>query len=67
MTDLEGSFRSADMLRVPGIPDLNMQAEDAADDIGEPTLGDVLIVASGGLLSTVIAGLGVWKLVELVV
>ncbi|MBC7101984.1 MAG: hypothetical protein H5U13_01980 [Parvibaculum sp.] len=55
------------MLRVSGISDLNMQAEAAADDIGEPTLGDVLIVASGGILSMTIAGLGVWKLVELVV
>ncbi|WP_407948461.1 hypothetical protein [Parvibaculum sp.] len=67
MTDLKGNFRSADMLRVPGISDLNMQAEGAADDIGEPTLGDMLIVTSGGILSTAIAGLGVWKLVELVV
>jgi|3_EtaG_2_1085321.scaffolds.fasta_scaffold00004_165 broad specificity phosphatase PhoE len=67
MVDLERNLRSADMLRVPVMSDLNMRAEGAADEIGEPTLGDVLIVASGGILSMTIAGLGVWKLVELVV
>jgi hypothetical protein len=63
MTDLEGDFRSVGVRRVPGISDLNMQAMNAADDIGKP----VLLVASGGILSMAIAGLGVWKLVELVV
>lgn len=67
MADLERNLRSADMLRVPGISDLNVQAESASDDIGQPGLGDMLIVASGGILSMTIAGLGVWKLVELLV
>ena len=67
MTDLEGDFRSVGVRRVPGISDMNMQAMSAADDIGKPGIGDVLLVASGGILSVAIAGLGVWKLVELVV
>jgi len=67
MTNLEGDLRSVDMLRVSGISDMRVQAEVAADDIGEPGIGDVLIVLSCGFLSVTIAGLGVWKLVELVV
>lgn len=67
MADVEGDVRNVAWLEAAVDSAVEKRAESVLGDIEAPGILDIAIVGAGGLASVGIAGLGVWKLAELII
>ncbi len=68
MADVEGDVQNVAWLEAAiESAVVEKRAEGVLGDIEAPGIVDIAIVGAGGLASVGIAGLGVWKLAELII